>query len=169
MSVNLSRRHFKDPDALAKLQKIAEDNGVPTDLLELELTESIFFNDRGIEYVKKQIQEMHRIGFRCSLDDFGAGYSSLGLLMEFDVDVVKLDRRFSWMWGGKRVSGDAITELAQKIGAKTVAEGIETQEQLDFVKEARCDMIQGYIYARPMPVSEFERWIDQRQSPGNTN
>ena len=63
----------------------------------------------------------------------------------------------------------AITELAQKIGAKTVAEGIETQEQLDFVKEARCDMIQGYIYARPMPVSEFERWIDQRQSPGNTN
>ena len=99
--MNLSRRHFKDPDALAKLQKIAEDNGVPTDLLELELTESIFFNDRGIEYVKKQIQEMHRIGFRCSLDDFGAGYSSLGLLMEFDVDVVKLDRRFSWMWGGK--------------------------------------------------------------------
>ena len=64
---------------------------------------------------------------------------------------------------------ERITELAQKIGAKTVAEGIETQEQLDFVKEARCDMIQGYIYARPMPVSEFERWIDQRQSPGNTN
>lgn len=171
VSVNLSRRHFKDPDALAKLQKIAEDNGVPTDLLELELTESIFFNDRGIEYVKKQIQEMHRIGFRCSLDDFGAGYSSLGLLMEFDVDVVKLDRRFFLDVGRKKARDvvTAITELAQKIGAKTVAEGIETQEQLDFVKEARCDMIQGYIYARPMPVSEFERWIDQRQSPGNTN
>ncbi|MFQ7063695.1 MAG: EAL domain-containing protein, partial [[Clostridium] leptum] len=167
----LPRRHFKDPDALAKLQKIAEDNGVPTDLLELELTESIFFNDRGIEYVKKQIQEMHRIGFRCSLDDFGAGYSSLGLLMEFDVDVVKLDRRFFLDVGRKKARDvvTAITELAQKIGAKTVAEGIETQEQLDFVKEARCDMIQGYIYARPMPVSEFERWIDQRQSPGNTN
>lgn len=78
---------------------------------------------------------------------------------------------FSWMWGRKKARDvvTAITELAQKIGAKTVAEGIETQEQLDFVKEARCDMIQGYIYARPMPVSEFERWIDQRQSPGNTN
>lgn len=86
-----------------------------------------------------------------------------------------------WMWSswtavfpgcGEEKARDvvtAITELAQKIGAKTVAEGIETQEQLDFVKEARCDMIQGYIYARPMPVSEFERWIDQRQSPGNTN
>ena len=110
--MNLSRRHFKDPDALAKLQKIAEDNGVPTDLLELELTESIFFNDRGIEYVKKQIQEMHRIGFRCSLDDFGAGYSSLGLLMEFDVDVVKLDRRF-FLDVGRKKARDVVTAITE--------------------------------------------------------
>ena len=142
-----------------------------TDLLELELTESIFFSDRGIEYVKKQIQEMHRIGFWCSLDDFGAGYSSLGLLMEFDVDVAKLDRRFLLDVGRKKTRDVVIviTELTQKIGAKTVAEGIETQGQLDFVKETRCDMIQGYIYARPMPVLEFERWIDQHQNLGNTN
>ena len=94
-----------------------------TDLLELELTESIFFSDRGIEYVKKQIQEMHRIGFWCSQDDFGAGYSSLGLLMEFDVDVAKLDRRFLLDVGRKKTRDVviAITELTQKIGAKTVA------------------------------------------------
>lgn len=94
-----------------------------TDLLELELTESIFFSDRGIEYVKKQIQEMHRIGFRCSQDDFGAGYSSLGLLMEFDVDVAKLDRRFLLDVGREKTRDVVIviTELTQKIGAKTVA------------------------------------------------
>ena len=94
ISVNLSRRHFKDPEALSKLKKIAGEYEIPENILELELTESVFFDDQGISHVKGQIEEMHRMGFRCSLDDFGAGFSSLGLLMEFDVDVIKLDRRF---------------------------------------------------------------------------
>lgn len=169
ISVNLSRRHFKNPDALTKLERIAVEYHVPTHLLELELTESIFFDDQGIKHVKDQIQEMHRIGFRCSLDDFGAGYSSLGLLMEFDVDVVKLDRRF-FLDVDKEKAMDvvtAITELSQKIGTETVAEGIETQEQLDFVRKVHCDMIQGYIYSQPMSIPEFENWVDQRQRPGS--
>lgn len=166
ISVNLSRRHFKDPEALSKLKKIAGEYEIPADILELELTESVFFDDQGITHVKGQIEEMHRMGFRCSLDDFGAGFSSLGLLMEFDVDVIKLDRRF-FLAVGKEKTRDvvaAITELAEKLGIKTVAEGIETQEQLEFVKQVRCDMIQGYLYAKPMPISEFECWLEQRQS-----
>lgn len=166
ISVNLSRRHFKDPEALSKLKKIAGEYEIPENILELELTESVFFDDQGISHVKGQIEEMHRMGFRCSLDDFGAGFSSLGLLMEFDVDVIKLDRRF-FLAVGKEKTRDvvaSITDLAEKLGIKTVAEGIETQEQLEFVRQVRCDMIQGYLYAKPMPVSEFECWLEQRQS-----
>lgn len=89
VSVNLSRQHFDDPEVLLKFKDIADRYEIPAGLLELELTESIFFDDQRIENVKHQIRKMHRLGFRCSLDDFGAGYSSLGLLMEFDVDAVQ--------------------------------------------------------------------------------
>lgn len=162
VSVNLSRQHFRDPDFLLRFQAIADRYQVPAGLLELELTESIFFDDQGIERVKRQIDEMHRLGFRCSLDDFGAGYSSLGLLMEFDVDAIKLDRRFfaDVSRAKTRDVVRCIVELADKIGADVVAEGIETPEQLAFLQTVGCKLVQGYIYSPPLPVPEFERrWL----------
>lgn len=102
VSVNLSRQHFKDPDFLRQFSEIADKYHIPDGILELELTESIFFDDQGIEFVGKCIRRMHRLGFKCSLDDFGAGYSSLGLLREFDVDTIKLDRRFSWIYPNQK-------------------------------------------------------------------
>lgn len=161
ISVNLSRQHFKNPDTLHQFQQIAQQYQIPTSLLELELTESIFFDDQGIEHVKEQIDEMHRMGFQCSLDDFGAGYSSLGLLMEFDVDSVKLDRRF-FLDVTRPKTKDvvaSITQLSKKIGAHTVAEGIETPEQLEFLRSTKGDMVQGYIYSKPLDIPEFEEWV----------
>lgn len=162
VSVNLSRQHFRDPDFLLEFKAIADRYGVPARLLELELTESIFFDDQGIERVKHMIDEMHRLGFCCSLDDFGAGYSSLGLLMEFDVDAIKLDRRF-FLDVSRPKTGDVvrcIVELAEKIGADVVAEGIETPEQLAFLRTVGCRLVQGYIYSPPLPVPAFERrWV----------
>ena len=162
VSVNLSRQHFKNPDCLIQLKQIADQYHVPTSLLELELTESIFFDDKGIEQVKNQIGEMHRLGFRCSLDDFGAGYSSLGLLMEFDVDAIKLDRRF-FLHVDRPKTKDvvkSIVDLAQKIDAQVVAEGIETEEQLRFLQEVGCELVQGYIYSKPLPIHSFEQdWL----------
>lgn len=161
ISVNLSRQHFKHPDFLAEFQEIAARWQVPTHFIELELTESILFDDRGIAHVKEQIQAIHRMGFRFSLDDFGAGYSSLGLLMEFDVDVLKLDRRFFLHVQKERTRDvvSAVTNLARQIGAHTVAEGIETPQQLEFLRAVHCDLVQGYLCSPPLPIAEFEDWV----------
>ena len=90
VSVNLSRQHFTKEDCLDEFYRIAQEYGIPRGAIEFELTESIFFDNQQIKTVRETIQEMHRMGFLCSLDDFGSGFSSLGLLKEFDVDTLKL-------------------------------------------------------------------------------
>lgn len=104
--------------------------------------------------------EMHRRGFLCSLDDFGVGFSSLALLKEFDVDAIKLDRQFFKDIANEKAQNiiASFIELAEKLNIHTVAEGIETQEQIDFLRKARCGMVQGYYFSKPLPVGEFERW-----------
>lgn len=163
ISVNLSRQHFQRPNCLKVFADIASKYQIPEKIIELELTESIFFDDQGIESVKDYIKEMHHLGFLCSLDDFGAGYSSLGLLMEFDVDAIKLDRKFFKDIKNPKVKDvvASTVELSQKIGISTIAEGIETPEQLEFIKEVRCDMVQGYIYSKPLPATDFELWVQK--------
>ena len=94
VSVTLSRRHFEDPRFLARFADTADRLGVPRGLLEMELTESIFLDDEAIDNVKRAVRDLRAAGFSCSLDDFGSDYSSLGLLKEFDVSALKLDRRF---------------------------------------------------------------------------
>lgn len=163
ISVNLSRQHFQRPNCLKVFADIAIKYQIPEKIIELELTESIFFDDQGIESVKDYIKEMHHLGFLCSLDDFGAGYSSLGLLMEFDVDAIKLDRKFFKDIKNPKVKDvvASTVELSHKIGISTIAEGIETPEQLEFIKEVRCDMVQGYIYSKPLPATDFELWVQK--------
>lgn len=162
ISVNLSRQHFKEANFLQEFADIAKRYGIPAGTIELELTESVFFEDQMLEVVKGGISQMHELGFLCSLDDFGAGFSSLGLLKEFDVDTVKLDRRFFKNIEEKKAQEVVIciVELAKRLGIHTVAEGIETKEQLMFLREAGCDLLQGYLYAKPMPIQEFEVWED---------
>lgn len=166
VSVNLSRQNFVNRNLLQEYAQTARQYQIPKDMIEFELTESIFFEDRGIAYVKEKICEMHRLGFGCSLDDFGSGYSSLGLLMEFDVDAVKLDRRFFTSVDNPKTRKvvDAIVSLAHELKMDTVAEGIETQEQLELLREVHCNKVQGYIYSRPLPIPEFEAWLDGRRT-----
>ena len=127
----------------------------------MEMTESIFFDEDAIENVSVAIDEMHKLGFSCSLDDFGAGYSSLGLLKAFHVDVIKLDRSF-FLGREQKRAGDvveAIIQLSKKLEIHTVAEGIEEQDQLYFMHEAGCDMVQGYIFSKPLPAEGFQTWM----------
>jgi diguanylate cyclase (GGDEF)-like protein len=160
ISVNLSRQHFQQADFLKHYAEISRRYRIPEGILELELTESIFFDDERIEEVKDQIRRIHELGFCCSLDDFGTGFSSLGLLKDFDIDTIKVDRRFSQDTGNRKTKEilASITELSRKLNIRTVVEGIETEEQLRLMREVACDLIQGFIYARPMPISEFEAW-----------
>ncbi len=170
ISVNLSRRHFEREDALSAFEEIARKYQIPQGLIELELTESIFFSDRKIEQMKRRIEEMHQFGFLCSLDDFGSGYSSLGLLMEFNVDVIKLDRRFFTNVSADKIKDvvESIIKLSRKIGAQTVAEGIETREQLELLNSVGCDMVQGFFFSKPLPADEFETWKQKRSGMEKT-
>lgn len=106
---------------------------------------------------------MHEQGFLCSLDDFGSGYSSFTMLKDFDIDVLKLDRSFFLDLHQLKRQEDiicSIQELAESQHIKTVAEGIETQEQLAYVNSMHCDVIQGFYFSRPLPLKEFETWAD---------
>ena len=160
ISVNLSRRHFKNLNFLRPFSALKEKYGIPDGVIEIELTESTFFDERQRELVPGMLGEMHRRGFLCSLDDFGVGFSSLALLKEFDVDAIKLDRQFFKDIANEKAQNiiASFIELAEKLNIHTVAEGIETQEQIDFLRKARCGMVQGYYFSKPLPVGEFERW-----------
>lgn len=161
VSVNLSRQHFQSSRCLEPFIETADKYGVAHEMIEFELTESIFFDYGQINRVKDVIRQMHEQRFRCSLDDFGSGFSSLGLLKEFDVDVLKLDRLFFLdMYSEKAKDVIAcLIDLAKRLHVKTVAEGIEDSRQLEYLRSLHCDMVQGYVFSRPLPVQEYEGWI----------
>ena len=176
ISINLSRRHIPHQDFLEPFASIASQYRIPPELLELELTESVFFDDQSVQVTKARIRDIHALGFHVSMDDFGSGFSSLDMLMEFDVDAIKLDRRFFADMENPKLEGlmASIVELGHKLDVCIVAEGIETQQQVDLLKRVGCDMIQGYFYSRPLPIAEFEAWLNERgeweaEKPGNNN
>ncbi|GAA0248233.1 GGDEF domain-containing protein [Faecalicatena contorta] len=160
VSVNLSRLHFQGSQCLEPFIDMADKYGIAHEMIEFELTESIFFDDGQISRVKNVIRQMHEHGFSCSLDDFGSGFSSLGLLKEFDVDVIKLDRLFFLDMSSDKAKAviACLLELAKRLHVKTVAEGIEEPAQLEYLRSLHCDMVQGYVISRPLPVEEFEKW-----------
>ena len=161
ISVNMSRVHLRDQEFLAPYEQIRERYGVPASLIEFELTETLVFGDP--ETFMGVIDLLHARGYRCSLDDFGSGYSSLNVLKDVDVDTMKLDRAFF-------SAGDAVGErewdvvesvvgLAKKLDMKTVAEGVEEPAQASRLRAMQCDMLQGYVFSRPVPVDEFEKLL----------
>lgn len=162
ISVNLSRYHFQNPYFMEEFIRIADLYEVPRHFLEFELTERIFLDENALQRVKEGLYQIHEMGFRCSIDDFGTGYSSLSVLREFEIDVLKLDRSFFSDLSDKK-SRDIIKcliELAKELNVQTVAEGIETLEQLKELKEFKCNLIQGYLFSKPLSISDFEKWED---------
>lgn len=166
VSVNLSRAHLKtgSMEFVNHIITLKEKYHIPDGILEIEMTESIMIEDHQLPAIKKMIDTFHENGILCSLDDFGYGFSSLGILKVLDMDVIKLDRKFFMEENEKTwfiVSN--FIELAHGLGIKTVAEGIEYEDQVRHLKEADCDMIQGYFYGKPMPLSEFILWYEKNR------
>lgn len=157
ISVNISRAHFAKDGLAEHICSIVDKYKVPHHFIELELTESAFFDDKDI--LINTVKKLREFGFIVSMDDFGAGYSSLNSLKELQLDVLKLDADFfrgeDSLERGMLIVSEIIN-LAKKLNMKIVAEGIETREQVDFLTEQKCDLIQGYFFAKPMPISEFE-------------
>ena len=130
---------------------------IPHNTIEFELTESAFFDDK--RRIIETVKELQSNGFSVSMDDFGSGYSSLNSLKNLPLNVLKLDAEFfrgdDNEKRGKIIVAEAI-DLAKKLNMKVVAEGIEKEEQVKFLAKQKCDMIQGYFFAKPEPVKEFE-------------
>ena len=156
VSVNVSRAHFAESDLAEQIRDLIDAAGCPHDLIEIELTESAFFDDKNA--LIETINRLKNYGFKVSMDDFGAGYSSLNSLKDLPLDVLKLDAEFfrgeTSDDRGKKVISEAIA-LAKSLHMKTVAEGIEDEEYVKFLADLECDMIQGYYYAKPMPKNEY--------------
>ncbi|MEG2684736.1 MAG: EAL domain-containing protein [Erysipelotrichaceae bacterium] len=160
ISVNLSKVHFRNLSFLNEYQSIIDRYGVPTKYIELEITESVAVENMDI--LITVINRIKEIGFSCSLDDFGSGYSSLNILKEVPVDVIKLDKVFFKDSVNSRRRNKVVCSviaLAKELNMKTVSEGIETKNQLDFLRSVGCDMVQGYIFSRPISIEEFETII----------
>ena len=157
ISVNVSRAHFARYDLAEHICSIVDTYQVPHEYIELELTESAFFDDKAM--LLETVKKLKNFGFKVSMDDFGAGYSSLNSLKELPLDIIKLDAEFfrgvDDLERSNLIVGDTIS-LAKKLGMQIVAEGIETREQVDFLAEQNCDLIQGFYFAKPLPINEFE-------------
>ncbi|MEG0092224.1 MAG: EAL domain-containing protein, partial [Oscillospiraceae bacterium] len=159
ISVNCSRIHLKLPDFLDEYRCIAAKYVLPLNMLEIELTESAVFED--VKSLSSVIREIHSMGFGCSMDDFGSGYSSLNQISEIPVDTLKIDKIFfrsgkSDFERTESVVGSIIS-MAKALHMCTVAEGVEKRSHVDMLKTMKCDYVQGYYFAKPMPIAEFEK------------
>ncbi len=164
ISVNFSRMHLSNPNFTSEIKAVTEKYGVPEKFVEIELTESAITENEN-ELIRV-LKELHDYGFTLSMDDFGNGYSSLGLLKNLEVDIIKMDRNFfTYDKDPERtkIVIESVIDMAHSLGIKTVAEGIETAEQMEFLKSLDCAVGQGYFYARPMPYDEFNSFRKKQE------
>ena len=166
VSVNVSRSHFIEEDLAEQIRDAVDAEGCPHEYIEIELTESAFFDDK--KAMINTIGKLKSYGFAVSMDDFGSGYSSLNSLKDMPLDVLKLDAEFfrgeNGGGRGEIVVSEAI-KLAKSLNMRTVAEGVEVREQVDFLASQGCDMIQGYFYAKPMPAPDYETRMNEHYKP----
>jgi EAL domain-containing protein (putative c-di-GMP-specific phosphodiesterase class I) len=157
VSVNISARQFSDGQLGMRIANILQETGLPPACLELELTESILM--REVSEAMQILDGLKRLGLSIAVDDFGTGYSSLNYLKQFPIDVLKIDRTFvDGLPSGEQDAqiARAIIAMAHSLNLAVIAEGVETHEQLEFLREHGCDEVQGYLFGRPMPAQRFE-------------
>lgn len=159
ISVNLSRRHLKNQDFLKNFIEIKNNYHIPNGMIEFEILESVALDNDKINMLSAIMNQIHRNGFLCSLDDFGFGYSSLVFLNKLDVDTIKLDRRFFLDLNNEKSPKviEGFIKICENLNIKVVAEGIETEEQINYLKKVNCELVQGFIFSKAIDVSTFEK------------
>ena len=163
ISVNVSALQFSQEEFVSSVESILKETGVPANQLQLELTESMLIMDKNI--IAAKMSALNALGILFSLDDFGTGYSSLSYLQKLPFDQLKIDQSFV-----RNLSGDdagslahAIAAMGSSLGLEVIAEGVETQEQFDLLKQCNCDLFQGYFMGYPVPVKELESRFSSTQ------
>ncbi|PVX34350.1 PAS domain S-box-containing protein/diguanylate cyclase (GGDEF)-like protein [Janthinobacterium sp. 78] len=162
LSVNVSPAQFRQPDFASRVQAALAEHGTPAGALILELTEGLLIDQRDASLAR--MRELAALGIRFSIDDFGTGYSSLAYLTSMPLYELKIDKRFIDDTPHDTAIVQAILAMARHLGLRVVAEGVETQEQADFLVAHDCDGLQGYLYARPMPLADFLAWQVRQQA-----
>lgn len=160
MSINISAIQYKRPDFVDTLMQLLEEYEIQPHQIELEITESVLIDD--FERIIEKMLVLRGYGVRVSLDDFGTGFSSLSYLKNLPIDTLKIDKSFIDTVvcdKSTRVIMESIILMAKKLGFETVAEGVETQEQYDYLKSIECDIIQGFLLGKPMPREEIEKLL----------
>ena len=163
ISVNISPKDFYFMDVKEEIHNLVEEYGIEPKRLRIEITETVMMND--IDERIKILNELRSEGFIVEMDDFGSGYSSLNLLKDMPVDVLKIDMKFL---GRSQDSGKAqtilrnIISLSDDLGISSLTEGVETKDQYHMLADMKCKMFQGYYFAKPMPVDQFETFIHKQ-------
>lgn len=166
ISSNFSRKHLDDPDFVKKVLEIVDKYGTEHKFIEIELTESEEFSDYGV--MSDFVDEFRSCGFKTSIDDFGTGYSTLKMLQRTSLDIVKIDRSFiplSSDYPEKERSMNILKDmvnLTRNLGMEVIAEGVEDNTQFGYIRDINCDYVQGYVFDKPLPESEFEKRVDAR-------
>ncbi|MGO5336097.1 EAL domain-containing protein [Bilifractor sp. LCP19S3_H10] len=162
VSVNLSRKDFRKPDLVERIEGLAKEYKIPRELINLEITESAFI--RHPERLSQYISRFHELGFQVWMDDFGTAYSSLGSLKDLNFDELKIDMSFlSTSTEKARNIITSVVDMAKKIGIQTLAEGVETCEQYEFLKQIGCEKVQGYYFGKPMDRASFSQHCRDRK------
>ena len=159
VSVNVSRVDMAAPDMTSFIQKIVKENGLsPADYM-LEITESAYTDDTS--HIIEVVENLRALGHKVEMDDFGSGYSSLNMLTSMPIDALKMDKAFirNIKPGNKDMKlVELVLEIAKSLEVPVVAEGVETEEEYKMLKEAGCDIIQGYYFSKPIPPEEFKKY-----------
>ncbi|MFI3208154.1 MAG: EAL domain-containing protein [Eubacteriales bacterium] len=161
VSINISGYSFLEDGLIQKIVEITDYNKVSSSRIEIEITESAIVNE--FDVISSKIEELRRLGFTVSMDDFGAGLSSLNRLKDISIDVLKIDKEFlgNGMLNQKGIHIlDSIIGMSKKIEITTVAEGVETSGQVKLLTDLHCNVAQGYYYSRPLPEKEFLSFVD---------
>ena len=155
VAVNVSPRQFRSPDFITFVEATARAEGMPFDRLEIEITESAYFDDP--ERAEEELRSLRALGIKVALDDFGTGYSSLSYLRRLPLDKIKIDKSFvdalDTVDGAAIVS--AVVALARALRLKVTAEGVETIDQQEFLREAGCNYLQGYLFSQAVSAAEI--------------
>ena len=169
-SVNLSRSDFDACDIVEEIRSRVDDAGVSRDKITIEITESVIGSD--FEFMKNQINRFRELGFPVWMDDFGSGYSSLDLLQSIRCDLIKFDMSFMKQMeenGNSRIILSELMKMATALGIDTVCEGVETREQIRFLREIGCSKLQGYYYSKPIPLNQLLQRYETGQQIGYEN
>ncbi|MDC7229588.1 MAG: EAL domain-containing protein [Sphaerochaetaceae bacterium] len=162
ISINISLIQLRDPSMVEHMAAILEETHTPPHYVEIEITESIAFQDEP--FIMEQLRKMKELGISIAIDDFGTGYSSFSRLRTFPIDLIKIDIEFVRAISSNLHKDQAIIrsiiQLAKNLGLKVLAEGVETEEQFQLLKEQGCDFIQGFLFYTPLPVSSIKQMLD---------